>query len=119
VSTDQLLKMERSRAVCLELLFRRGVRDEVRKEALTSLARLENKSEVPVLLETIRNQHSGIRRQEAGVRGQEATDESVVFDLVRLLTSHSAGELASMRSQLEQMATAAKLPVTRQLGFVA
>jgi putative heme-binding domain-containing protein len=119
VSTDQLLKMERSRAVCLELLFRRGVRDEVRREALTSLARLENKREVPVLLETIRSQESGVRSQGSGVRGQDATDESVVFDLVRLLTSHGPGELASVRSQLEQMALAAKLPVTRQLGFVA
>ena len=40
VSTDDLLKMERSQAVYLELLFRKGVRDEYRKEALKGLAKL-------------------------------------------------------------------------------
>jgi len=112
VSTDQLLKMERSQVVCLELLFRRGVRDEYRKEALAGLAKLEHKGELAVLLEAIRS-------QESGVRSPESPDESVVFDLVRLLTSHRAQELTAVRPDLEQMATAAKLAVTRQLGFVA
>jgi putative heme-binding domain-containing protein len=112
VGTDQLLKMERSRAVCLELLFRRGVRDEYRKEALTSLAKSENTSEVAVLLDAIKS-------QESAAGGQEAADESVIFDLVRLLTSRPAGELAAARTELEQVATGAKLPVIRQLGFIA
>ena len=41
VSTDDLLKMKRTPAVYLELLFRKGVRDEFRREALTGLAKLE------------------------------------------------------------------------------
>src|SRR5205085_1112963 len=34
VSTDDLLKMKRDQGVYVELLFRKGVRDEYRKEAL-------------------------------------------------------------------------------------
>src|SRR5439155_8494844 len=56
ISTDDLLKMERSPAVFLELLFRKGVRDEYRREALTGLAKLEKKSEVRVLVDALRNQ---------------------------------------------------------------
>jgi putative heme-binding domain-containing protein len=109
VSTDDLLKMKRGQGVYLELLFRKGVRDEYRREALTGLARLERKSELRVLLDAIRNQEE----QESN------PDESVVFDLVRLLTGRSADELAGGRGELETMATSAKQPVFRELGFVA
>ena len=87
VRTEELLKMERNRGVCLELLFRRGIRDEYRKEALSNLAKLEHKGEVAMLLDAIQSQESVVGSPESG-------DESVVFDLVRLLTSHSAAELA-------------------------
>ena len=40
VSTDELIKMKRNRAVFLEMLFRKGVRDEFRREAITGLAKL-------------------------------------------------------------------------------
>ena len=46
-------------------------------------------------------------------------DESVVFDLVRMLSSRKAEDLTKTRGELEQMATSAKLPVTRQLGYIA
>jgi putative heme-binding domain-containing protein len=108
IGTDDLLKMKRDRGVLLELLFRPGVRDEFRKEALTGLAKLENRDDLHVLLATIRSHDE-----------QENTqDESVVFDLARLLTSRSNEELASARADIEQLATGARLPVTRELGFV-
>ncbi|HEX3999471.1 MAG TPA: PVC-type heme-binding CxxCH protein [Pirellulales bacterium] len=109
VSTDDLLKMKRSQAVDLELLFRRGIRDELRHEALSSLSKVEGKSELDVLLAAIRGQDE--------LQGSQ--DDTVVFDLVRLLTNRDPSELAGVRDQLEKMATSAKLPVTRQLGFVA
>jgi putative heme-binding domain-containing protein len=109
IGTDDLLKMKRSRGVFLELLFRKGVRDEFRQEALTGLAKLDKESEVRVLLRAIRNQDERRAKQ----------DESVVFDLVRLLTSHGASPLAGARAELEKLATTAQLPVTRQLGYVA
>jgi putative heme-binding domain-containing protein len=109
VSTDDLLKMKRTRAVDRELLVRKGVRDEARKEALADLARLDGTGEVRVLLDAVRGQDG----QPGG------TDESVVFDLVRLLTGRPAGELSAVRPDLERLATQARLAVTRQLGFVA
>jgi putative heme-binding domain-containing protein len=109
VSTDDLLKMKRTEAVYLELLFRNGVRDEYRKEALAGLAKLLHKGELPVLLDAIR------RHDEQ----QHSQDESVVFDLVRLMTGRQADELTGVRADLEKLATGAQSPVTRQLGFVA
>jgi putative heme-binding domain-containing protein len=115
VSTDDLLRLKRTPSVFLELLFRKGVRDEYRKEALAGLAEGQSKGELRVLLDAIRKQD-----EETSGRGQSAgTDESVVFDLIRLLTSRPAAELAEVRGELENMAKSAALAVTRQLGFVA
>ena len=108
VGTDDLLKMKRSPGVFTELLFRKGVRDEFRREALAGLARAGNKSELKVLTDAIRDHD-----------GQFAGDESVAFDLVRLLTGRPAAELASARADLEALATKSKTPVTRQLGFLS
>src|SRR5262249_37445965 len=63
--TDDLLKMERNRGVCLELLLRKNLRDEQRKEALASLAKLDRKSELQVLLDTIHGQDLGVKSQSA------------------------------------------------------
>ena len=46
--------MERTPGVYLELLFRPGVRDEFRREALAGLAKLEKKTELTVLVDAIR-----------------------------------------------------------------
>jgi putative heme-binding domain-containing protein len=112
VASDDLLKMKRSQAVYREMLFRTGIREEFRREALAGLAQLENKSELRVLLEAISNPDSGGRSPEPG-------EETVVFDLVRLLTSRPREELAQARGELEKLALAGPTPVTRQLGFVA
>src|SRR5260370_32230104 len=101
--------MKRGQGVYLELLFRKGVRDEYRSEAMNGLAQLEKRTPLQVLIEAIRNQEEL----------QASPDESVVFDLVRLLTSRGGKELADVRPDLEKMATGAKLPVTRQLGYAA
>lgn len=108
VSTDDLLKLKRSKAVFLELLLRRGVRDEFRREALAGLAKLDNKSELRVLLDAIE-----------GLDQNSSQEEGVFFDLVRLLTARNVSELAGVRGELEKLATGAKLNVTRELGFVA
>ncbi len=109
VGTDDLLKMDRTEAVCLELLFRKGVRDEFRREALAGLTKGGQKDQTHVLLDAIRA-HDG--------QG-EGQDESVVFDLLRLLTSLPPAELSAARPDLEKTATTAKNPLTRELGFAA
>jgi putative heme-binding domain-containing protein len=106
VSTDDLLKMQpRTQGVYLELLFRPGVRDEYRREALTGLAKLGKESEAGVLIDAIR------ARDGEG----SAQDESVAFDLLRLLTAQ--GDLSAVRPDLEKLATGAKNGLTRELAF--
>ena len=109
VSTDELQKMKPGRPVDLELLFRKGVRDEFRASALADLAKLENKGELRVLLDAIKGQDAQ----------KDAQDQGVMFDLARMLTSRGPAELSGVRGELEQVATGSTLPVTRQLGYVA
>jgi putative heme-binding domain-containing protein len=109
VTTEDLLKRPRTRVVNLELLYRPGVRDEVRKEALKGLAAMEKKPEPQVLLAAI---HSIDEKREN-------RDESVVFDLVRLLTTRTPRELADVRGDIEKLALVAQQSVIRQIGFVA
>jgi putative heme-binding domain-containing protein len=108
VATDDLLKMDRTPGVYLELLFRPGVRDEFRREALAALAKQDGKPQAAVLVTAIRTHDESA-----------ATEESVAFDLIRLLTDRPKDELTAARPELENLATAAKSAVTRQLGFVA
>jgi putative heme-binding domain-containing protein len=105
LKTEDLLKRERTRGVYLEMLFRPGIRDEYRREALTELAKSEKKPEAEMLLDALEKQS-----------GQE---ESVLFDLVRLLTDRPPQQLAAIRGRLEAMATTSKLPTLRQLAFLA
>jgi putative heme-binding domain-containing protein len=107
VATDDLLKMERTEGVNLELLFRKGVRDEFRREALAGLAKSGKQDQARVLIDAV-GSHDG--------QG-DSQDESVVFDLLRLLTGLPSAELTAVRPDLEKMATGAKNALTRELGF--
>src|SRR5205823_2333392 len=107
VGTDDLLKMDRTEGVNLELLFRKGVRDEFRREALAGLAKSQKQDQARVLIDAI-GAHDGQR---------DSQDESVVFDLLRLLTGLPAAELTAVRPDLEKLATGAKNALTRELGF--
>ncbi|HEX5443723.1 MAG TPA: HEAT repeat domain-containing protein, partial [Pirellulales bacterium] len=134
INLDQLFKKDRSRAVYLELLFRPGVRDEYRREALVGLAKLggigrpqgpglpaaqtpegrpqtagEPVSDLRVLLDAV----------HAIDQKKDDYEQSVVFDLVRLLTERKPAELTKLRGELEKLATAARQPVIRQVAFSA
>jgi hypothetical protein len=85
------------------------VREDDRKAALTDLAKVEKKSELKILIDAI--------RALDGEKGSR--EESVVFDLVRMLTARPASDLATVRDDLEALASNATLPVTRQVGYVA
>jgi putative heme-binding domain-containing protein len=109
LSTDELLKLKRTRAIDLELLLRKGVREEVRKEALADLAKLETKRELAVLLDAIKALDD---------RAGDGNDD-VTFDLGRLITGRTAAELTAARAELEKLTTSGHKPVTRQLGYLA
>ncbi len=114
VALESLLKMERSKAVCLELLYRPGVNDDQRRAALRDLAKLDAQPELKVLLETIAH----IDDIASGRGDLAGRDESIVFDLVRLLNGRGAGDLAAVRAELEKLAASAKKPLIRQVGLV-
>ena len=109
LSTEELLKMKRSRSVDLELLLRKGVRDEVRREALADLAGREGKPALEVLLGAIRTLD--------GRPGD--SDDAVAFDLGRILTAIEPAELSRARGDLVALATAGRKAITRQLGDLA
>src|SRR5262249_24159537 len=109
LSSERLLKLERDRDVCVELLQRRGVLDDDRRDAVRALARFDSKPEVAVVIEAI--QSLDAKRENA--------DSSVVFDLVRQLTGREATELATARGELEKQAISARQPILRQIGFAS
>ena len=106
---DELLKMKRTRGIDFELLLRPGVREEIRRDALTDLAKLDKKPELSVLIEAIK-----ALDDRAG-----GENDAVAFDLGRLLTSRQPAELTAARLELEGLAKSAHKPVTRQLGYLA
>ena len=109
LSNEQLLAAKKDRLVYAEILNRPGLRDEDRREAVSALARLENRSELNVIIGAINR-----------LDGQKTNaDVTLVFDLVRQLTSRSAAELTSARAELENLTRSAKQPVFRQIGFVS
>jgi putative heme-binding domain-containing protein len=108
MSNEQLLAMPKSRAVYLETLYRPGLQDAQRSAAVRGLAADSKKPELAVLLEAVQT-----------LDGKEqARDESVVFDLLRLLAARGGGELATARGELEKLATSAKQANIRQVAFV-
>ena len=109
LSIDELLRMKRNRGIDLELLLRKGVREEVRREALADLARIDKQSEMTTILEAIKILDS---------RTGEETD-SVAFDLGRLLTARDIAQLMVARQELEKLATVGHKSITRELGYLA
>jgi putative heme-binding domain-containing protein len=109
MSTEQLLKQPRNRAVFNEMLYRPGLQDEQRREAVEGLARLDNKPQWRVVLDAI---------QALDAKG-DSIEPSMVFDLVRQLSGRGGDELAAARAELEKLATSGQHPVFRQIAFVA
>ena len=92
----------------LELLFRPGVRDEFRREALAGLAKPREEDGA----EGAARCHSAARRRRQARRTRASRSTCV-----RLLTGRPRPELADVRGDLETLATSARQPVTRQLGL--
>lgn len=107
MSLEMLMAEKRTRDVSHELLLRPGLRDEQRRQALAELASFDGKPELELLLDAVR----------AVDAKEEDRDESIVFDLVRLLAGRPAAELTAIRDALQQLALSAKQPVIRQIGY--
>lgn len=115
VTLEQLVKMERTRPVCLELMYRPNVPDDVRRSALRDLAKIDNLPELKVLVDAIVH----VDDAAAGKGDLADRDENIVFDLIRLLSGRPASELTAVRTDLAKLAASAKKPLLRQVGYVA
>ncbi len=113
IANDKLLEMAvknpANRNVSLELLFRSGIRDEQRRDALKNLAKIDSKPELSVLLDQVASLDTK----------KDVNDESVVFDMARLLSGHKANELKDVRGEIEKLATSAKRQTLREVGYVS
>lgn len=109
MTLDMLRAEPRSAGVCRELLLRPGLRDDERRIELQQLAGFAKQSELQILLDAVRAIDSA----------EDDRDESIVFDLVRLLNGRPAAELTAVRGDLEALALKAKQAIIRQAGFIA
>src|SRR5690606_5638066 len=104
LDNERLLKRDRTRDVCQEMLNRPGLLDDDRRDAVRRLAAMSGQSELSIVMAAIHKLDSA----------SEATDPARVFDLVRLLTALDAGTLADARSELATLAISARQEILRQ-----
>jgi putative heme-binding domain-containing protein len=108
LSTDALLKLPSSPEVNRQLVTRANVSDEIRLQAVQDLAVRNNTTAVQELVRIIQEIDSRVK----------PIDDSVVYDLVRLLGGQGAQQLGSIRNELVRFALEAKSPVIRQSGLL-
>lgn len=108
-SNNDLMKLTPSRTVLRELISRPGIRDEVRGETLGRLASIEGRSELDALVDVIASLATG----------ESAGDDSVLFDLGRILFSKSADELKSVRPALAKLASDSNRATAQQMALAA
>ena len=109
LSNDELAAEPRSQVVFREMLLRPGLDERLRQEAIEGLAAADTKSVVRVAVDAL---------NELDAR-EGAVDSATVFDLIRVLLSRPASELAELRGDMERMATSARRPQLRRIGYVA
>ncbi|MFM8283518.1 MAG: PVC-type heme-binding CxxCH protein [Planctomycetaceae bacterium] len=109
LSTDDLIHEPRSPALYREMLLRPGLDERLRTEAVEALAKADGTSVVRVVATAL----DRLDKQEGDV------DSPTVFDLIRVLLARPAGELAELRGDMERLATSARRPVLRRIGYVA
>jgi putative heme-binding domain-containing protein len=108
LGTSELLELEPSRAVCLQLLSREGVPHPRRHAALMQLAKLNGTDMVRETLATLERLDTGDAAQAS----------PVLADLSHLLSEHDASELSAHRQDLARLAVASKHALTRHLALV-
>ena len=104
VDTPDLAKMKLTPEVASELLGRAGVLDEVRRAAADELAATSNRPAWRVVADAL------------AAQDRPGADESVTYDLTRLLAARPA-DLPAARPVLESLANSAKSPTLRRLAI--
>jgi putative heme-binding domain-containing protein len=108
MTNDQLTAEPRSLLVYREMLLRSGLDERLRMEAVEWLAKDGKTGVAHVVAAAL----AALDRQTGDV------DPATVFELIRLLLGRPRQELVTLRGDLEQLATTAKRPVMRRIGYV-
>jgi putative heme-binding domain-containing protein len=108
MTNDQLAAAPRSSMVYHEMLLRSGLDERLRIEAVESLATDGKTGVANVVTAAL----AALDRQAGDV------DPATVFELIRVLLGRPRQEIVSLRSDMEQLATTAKRPVMRRIGYV-
>ena len=108
MTNDQLAKEPRSTPIYREMLLRSGLDEPLRLETVEALAKADNTSVVKVVADAL----TALDRREGEV------DSNTVFDLIRVLLGRPKQELVELRDDMERLATGAKRPVMRRIGYV-
>ena len=106
LTSTNVQRLPRNKPVCQHLVFREGIGETTRGDAIKKLAELNGVPEIKQLISAV-NQID-----------PEKTNPTVVNELVRLLSSQSSEALKSVRDQLEQMAKGSQLPILRKIGYI-
>ncbi|MFN6161697.1 MAG: PVC-type heme-binding CxxCH protein [Planctomycetota bacterium] len=101
-----LMKLPQNEELLQAVLRRTQVPSDILRTALEALAKRRKASPVPLILDLA---------QDRDARG----DVDALSSLKELAIEQSPAELRKARGTLQQLATQAKLPATRQLGFAA
>ena len=109
LGSGDLVVMARSKPVYEELLSRHGIAWQFREESLKGLAVL-NKTDVMTELMVLINRLDNSNGMHAG---------HVLADLAVIFTSQPSQQVAAFRNQIEKLTRSARLPLTRQLAYVA
>ena len=108
MTNDELAQEPRSTPVYREMLLRNGLDERVRLEAVEALAKADQSSVVKVVSDAL----ATLDKKEGEV------DSNTVFDLIRVLLGRPKQELIELRGDMERLATGAKRPVMRRIGYV-
>ena len=109
LTNEELAQEPRSAGVYEAMLLRSGLDERLRQEAVDGLAKAKGTSVVRVAVDALK---------ALDARAGEV-DSATIFDLIRVLLSRPAAELAELRGDMESLATSAKRSQMRRIGYVA
>ncbi len=109
LTNDELAKEPRSPELYRAILTRSGLDERLRTEAVEAIAKDEGKTVVQVVMDAI----ARLDARSGGI------DAGVVLDLMRVASGRPAAERAALRDDLERLATQARQPLMRRVGYVA
>jgi putative heme-binding domain-containing protein len=109
LTTEELVKEPRSPDVSLAMLTRSGLDERLRAEAVEASGRHAGRTAVQVVMEAI-------DRLDAR---DDAIDAGTIFALLRIASGRPAAERATLRADLERLATTARQPALRRIGYVS